>query len=95
MVGWWFLTIIVASLAVLTISIYYLTHSSLKTLVLDNISNADVAVVNEVIRGTDSVTSPYTLKLSVRDRYGNHIKDVEINSQKSDYFYKNERIKIK
>ena len=79
----------------MTISIYYLTHSSLKSTILENIPEADMAIINEVIHNTESVTAPRVLKLTVRDRHGNHLRDVEINAQKSDYFYRNEQIKIK
>lgn len=79
--------------AVITISIYYLSRDSLRTAVLDNIPEADEATIENIIRTGDSVTSPVTVRLSVRNKYGSHLKDMEINATKSDYFYKNQRIK--
>ena len=94
-IAWVILGGLLAAGAVLVISVYYLTQQSLQSAIIENVPEADRAVITNVINNTDSVTSPYKVKVSVRNKYGEHIRDVEINAQKSDYFYRNQRIKLK
>lgn len=85
-------TIILGAALVLTID--YLTESSLRDAVQTELSEADYVIINEIINSTDSYTAP-TYKLKARNKYGSDIKDITINCNRSDYFYKNQRIKIK
>ena len=84
----------IVTVTVLTISIYYLTRDSLKTTIKSEIPEAYYVTFTDIIRNTECVTSSQTIKLSAKEKYGKHIRDVEINAQKSDYFYKNQKIKI-
>lgn len=86
---------IVLLATVITITIDYLTENSLKNAVIDNLSDADTVTIEGVLTNTPTVTASRTIKLSARDRYGNHLNDIEIHAQKSDYFYKGQKIKIK
>lgn len=92
---WVLLGLFAAGAAVLVISVYYLTQQSLQSAIIDNVPEADRAVITDIINNTDSVTSPHKVKVSVHNKYGKHVRDVEINAQKSDYFYRNQRINIK
>ena len=86
---------IVLLATVITITIDYLTENSLKTAVKVNLSDADIVTIEKIVTDTQTVTAPRTITLSARDRYGNHLNDIEIHAQKSDYFYKGQKIKIK
>ena len=86
---------IVLLATVITITIDYLTENSLKTAVKVNLSDADIVTIEKIVTDTPTVTAPRTITLSARDRYGNHLNDIEIHAQKSDYFYKGQQIKIK
>ena len=85
-------TIILGAALVLTID--YLTERSLREAIQTELSEADHVIINEIINNTDSYTAP-TYKLKAKNKYGSDIKDITINCNKSDYFYKNQRIKIK
>ena len=85
-------TIILGAALILTID--YLTENSLRNAVQTELSETDYVIINEIINSTDSYTAP-TYKLKARNKYGSDIKDIAINCNRSDYFYKNQRIKIK
>lgn len=81
----------VGAAAVIAISVYNLTHKSIGPTIIEHIPDAQSAVVTDIISSGNTVTSPKTVKLSVRDRYGN-TKEMDITAEKTDYFYRNERI---
>lgn len=80
--------------AVITVSVAYLTKDSLKSLVIENISDAEIATITEIIQTSHSVTAPKTVKLNVKCINGS-TREMDIKANKSDYFYKNQKIRIR
>lgn len=80
--------------AALIITIDYLNEQSLKTAIQTELSDVDHVVINDIIHNTDSYTAP-VYKLKAKNRYGEDIRDITINCNKSDYFYKYQKIRIK
>lgn len=80
--------------AVLVLTIEYLTEQSLKEAINAELSEADYVIINEIINNTDSYTAP-TYKLKAKNQYGRDINNITINCTKSDYFYKNQKIRLK
>lgn len=80
--------------AALVLTIDYLTERTLKEAVKTELSEADHVIINEIINNTNSYTAP-TYKLKAKNKYGTDIKDITINCTRSDYFYKNQKIRIK
>lgn len=85
---------VIAAATAIAVSVYYLTTDSLKSTVIENIPDAQIAQITDVIKTTQSTTSPTTVKINVKCRSGND-KNMEITAQKSDYFYKNQKIYIR
>lgn len=80
--------------AALVLTIDYLTEKSLKDAIQTELSDVDHVIISEIVTHTNGYTAP-TYHLKAKNSSGNDIRDITINCNKSDYFYKNQRIKIK